>query len=208
MRATRIHTKKNHGNAFCDKTQIADLDLVDSLLKTGYGLAYIDAKFDALRSFFHNLDAPVLLGGQAYSLSPKRLILLIDAFAKSGVLLTSRGMQSVFKVAATTVVKWERVLVRNGFLFARWSKGTWKVYQWADGMRGDIDPEYNLLHVIDPPCWFQPDDRRVEVWRKQIRECDEEIRLRNKYGIPLSNDGEYRFVLARREESERQQNLE
>jgi len=203
-----MRTDKQNGIALVSAEKVCDLDLVDSLLTSGYSLAYLSSEFKRLRTFLRTEDASILLEVEANSGSISDRTALINAFFKSELLLTSRFMQSIFNVAASTVVKWNRALIRNGFLFARWSKGTWKVYQWTDDMRSDVDPEYNLLHVRDVPQWFQPDALQIEKWKKRIRECDEEIRLRKKYGIPLGNDGEYRFALSRREESERLQKHE
>jgi hypothetical protein len=208
MRAISMRADKEIGIALVSAEKVCDLDLVDSLLTSGYSLAYLSSEFKRLRTFFRMRDAFSLLEGGTTFLNISERTSLINAFSKSEILVTSRGMQSIFNVAASTVVKWRRVLVRHGFLFARWSKGTWKIYKWTGSMRRDVNPEYNLLHVTDAPQWFQPDAAQIEAWNKRIRACDEEIRLRKKYGIPLGNDGEYRFVLSRREESERLQKHE
>ena len=202
MRAIKLKGKREKCLMRYNANQLRDLDLVESLLNLGYNLNYLKINFSQLKEFYLDPALSSIIADRRSRNWSKYNNYILDAFADSKILLTSKGVEYIFNIASTTVVKWCRLVYRNGYLLARWSKGTWRVYRWSNNMRCDIDLEYNLIHVNCHPHWFKPDSNQISTWEKRLYARNEEIRLRNKYGIPQNNTGEYRFMLSRREESE------
>lgn len=202
LRAIALSGTRESKTVVFSDLQVQTLDLVDGLLQLCYPISYIRSRFRVLELFYGDDDGSALMTSRDFSSSKNRQDLILEKSFKFDILLTSRCLERIYNVAPSTVIKWTRVIMTRNYLLARWGKGIWRVYKWNDKMRNDVNREYNLLWVENPPQWFKPSPDQISSWEKTIDEQDEEIRLRTKYGIPLGNGGIYRFFLSKKEQEE------